>query len=334
MSAQPTDSATATAQLVAAHHALVVSDDVSAAEIEALALSRYPRAMWESLNMLRLTRHSAIHGPFEVEERVYRSLGIDRAFTQLYIVECPKDRSEPPFAAGGGDRDGISRAFPDGLPYREEGRIVEWLVAVARRLQGALRIAGSGAILQPDPLASVDLFVHSDLWLNPQASLTTVRSVLVHAELAPTAYHWKGPVIGMVPPEGTEGLSDEERWGVHAAADAYDVATLAGEQTIEVYGIDVDLGLDGGLSVEIGGNSEPPKVLNNVDWAQGGVVTYSVQWNPPDDVQLFREAPTPEHVASRRHVIPVVGAVAAALHSQCGGEITDIDGFLVSAADL
>jgi hypothetical protein len=58
------------------------------------------------------------------------------------------------------DRDGISRAFAAGLPEGEELRLVQWGVAVARRLGGAL-VADGRQLLRPDPASPVDLAVYS-----------------------------------------------------------------------------------------------------------------------------------------------------------------------------
>src|SRR5699024_3048335 len=113
-------------------------------------------------------------------------IGLPPGNAILFDVVCHRERGEPPFSLG--DRDGIGRAFPQGLPEREEGRIVTWMVAAARRLGGVLRVdvgglwdtgaapagtgprPGTGVVLTPDAETCVDMSVYSRVWLEPDAA--------------------------------------------------------------------------------------------------------------------------------------------------------------------
>ncbi|MEK8226247.1 hypothetical protein NKG05_09525 [Oerskovia sp. M15] len=80
--------------------------------------------------------------------------GLPPGTEQVFDVVCPRERGTS--RSRGGDRDGIGRAYPAGLPWREEERVVVWLVEVARRLGGSIRIdadnpAAPAVVLTPDP---------------------------------------------------------------------------------------------------------------------------------------------------------------------------------------
>ena len=139
-------------------HLLVLPGDVGPEEVEVLAVSRFPRATWEQApgsvrpgghgrrgavpaGVLRLSRHSTLVGPFLVDHATTVDLGVPPAAGQVYVLHAPVERGEAPWA-GAGDRDGLARAFAAGMPVRDEERVVTWLVAVARRLGGAVRVAG------------------------------------------------------------------------------------------------------------------------------------------------------------------------------------------------
>lgn len=345
---------------LAGRHLLVLPDGVGADEVEMLAVSRFPRAAWAVLpstaplpvvdgaraarpapvtvGELRLSRHSVLRGPYALDRGAVTALSLPTAARLAYVLESPVERGAPPWP-GTGDRDGLGRAFPDGLPIRDEERSVRWVVDVARRLAGAVRIAradGTGAVLVPDPAAAVDLTVWTDIWLEPEAALTVVRRAAPSATLNLPTGRWAGPPrhVGARPAPGVEGMSDERRRELHAAADAHDLAALTDPAPLEAYGTLADLGVDGIVAVEIGGETDLPPVMSEVAWAAQGAVAYRVRWEPADLTELHAERPGPEHRVARTRATRMVVELTRALHGTVGGEITDEMGFVVDPADV
>ncbi|GIG23505.1 hypothetical protein Cch01nite_42290 [Cellulomonas chitinilytica] len=365
-------------------HLLALPDGIGADEVETLALSRFGTARWEEAEeeapqtrgimrpvtaafgiravspttptapALRLARLSRLRGPYLVEAEDCVSLGLPPSTAVVYDLDCPRERGRPPYP--GGDRDGLKRAFPDGMPVREEERVVQWLVAAARRLGGAVRIGGSGAILTPDIDAAIDLTLLANRWLEPEEALAVVQSVVSRARLSEAApsSSWTGPMPGagragdgvpaFLPEAGGRGLraalersgvSDEaERARLYAEAAAYDELMLAAPPTPESYGVLVDLAVDGTISVEASFETEVPPLMRALPWTANGVVAYRVHWEPLLVEELEAEKPSFEHRVARGRASPQVQAVTRALHAELGGEIADEADFLVDPADL
>lgn len=336
-------------------HVLALPPGSGPEAVEILATTRFPRAAWEApdagpgaagrptpgppVPVLRLSRHSTLAGPYQVERSTALELGLPVPGGTAYLLRSPVERGEQP-GPYGGDRDGLRRAFPAGLPVRDELRMLEWLIAVARRLAGAVRTAaGPGAqqptILAPEPGAAVDLTVWSDIWLDPDAALVVMRRALPRAYLNLPSGTWQGPLErsgpGVVP--GTEPLTEEQRRYLALEADAFDAAALADPAPMDRYGLLADLDLDGMVALEIG-PEDPPPVVEVLPWAATGAVAYRVRWEPVEEADLEAERASLAHRVARGRAAPLVVAVARAVHAEVGGEVTDMMGFVVNPADL
>jgi hypothetical protein len=363
-------------------HLLALPPNVEPGELEVLALSRFGRVAWEeddtprprtgllpavtaafgvravpaavmAASRLRLGRQSALVGPYGLTSSHATALGLPASSDTVWVVETPWERGEAPFAFGG-DRDGLRRAFPDGLPVREEERVVRWLVAAARRLGGAVRIAGNRVVLAPDPDAAVDLTLYTTRWPAPEELLANVRRLLPKAEL-PTGGGWAGPAIDRSTPGrhqrvrprpetgettalrrtlDTYGVADAElRSRLHAEADAYDEMMPTGSDP-GTYGVLVDLGLDGHLEVVAERLAEPPMVLREAPWASAGLVALRVRWQAEDPEQQEDERPSALHRVARGRATPLVNALTARLWDAYDGEIADEADFLIHPDDL
>nr|WP_297428008.1 hypothetical protein [uncultured Actinotalea sp.] len=338
---------------VRGHHLLLLPEDVGYDEVEVLAVSRFPHAHWETApgivpsrpgrgsratppapGTLRLSRHSTVVGPFGVEPGAATALGAPTTARLAYRLHAPVERGPAPLQEGG-DRDGLRRAFPAGLPVRDEERTLGWLVAAARRLGGAVRTS-TGTVLVPDPAAAVDLTVWTDIWLEPEAALAVLRRVLPQATLNLPTTGWAGPPpgTGQRAVVGGDALDDEQRRALHAAADDHDIATLTQPPPMTAYGCLADLEIDGMLALEVSGETTLPPVIAAVPWAAAGAVAYRVRWEPPDVEELHAERPTLPHRVARGRALPVVSAVARAVHGAVGGEVTDEMEFVVDPEDL
>lgn len=370
---------------LADRHLLALPDGVEPDEVEVLASSRFRHVRWEDAPVaeapartgvlpavtaalgiravgrgsapaagraLRLARLSSLAGPYAVGVEDAVALGLPGTTRTVWVLTAPRERGDRPWP--GGDRDGLKRAFPDGLPVREEERVVQWLVAAARRLGGAVRTQ-TGAILTPDPDASTDLTVLTPRWLEPEDVLALVQRVQPRAYLSvPTPGSWQGPAsrtgrgsqgaVGGSPEAGGSGLraalerygvADEaERHRLMAEADAYDELMIAAPPPSEAFGVLVDLGVDGMLAVEVSATEQLPPLLEGLPWVADGVVAYRVRWEPREIEQIEQERPTLEHRVARSRSAPLVSAIARVLHAELGGEIADEADFLVDPADL
>jgi len=348
-------------------HLLVLPDGIATDEVEVLASSRFPSARWErpprvpsgrrstaatrgpalqaTPGVLRVGRLSTLTGPYGVEPPQVARWGLPTDTRVAWVVDCPRERAEGP--AFGGDRDGLRRAFGADRPVREELRVVQWLVAVARRLGGAVRV-DTGVVLEPDMDAALDLTVWSRRWVEPRTVLTAARRVAPRARLdgVPEPDPAAGPGTGRTTPEQAGaalvareqaggGVADAaERRRLHAEADAYDAYMRAHPPASEAFGVQVDLGVDGIVVVEVAAESDVPTVLSSLPWAQQEVVAYRVRWEPPDVEQLESERPSHAHRVARGRAARVLRSVAREVHADVGGEIADMSGFLVDPVDL
>jgi hypothetical protein len=338
----------------ASHHLLALPGDVVHEEVQILASTRFPRSVGATAEgssrrdarrtsaprTIQLSRLSSLVGPYGLDQAAARELGLPGAMGVVYALRAPVERGEPPWPESG-DRNGFGRAFPAGLPVRDEARVLDWALAAARRLGGALRTAPGpggrpGTVLIPEPAAAVDLTVWSDVWLEPEQALAVMRQAVPRASLNMPGAVWQGPPpgVGERAVFGAEVLTAEQRAAIHAAADGFDRAALADPEPMRAYGALADLEADGLLALEVSGEPEPPSVIARLPWAGAGAVTYLVRWEPPDLDDLESEHPPTAHRVARSRVTPLVVAIARALHRTVGGEVTDMMGFIVDPADL
>ncbi|PFG35019.1 hypothetical protein [Sanguibacter antarcticus] len=333
-------------------HLLGVSDDVDTSEVETLALARFPAARWEiapaeeqtpegvrlAPGVLRLSRHTLISGPYAPAVDDGTALDLDHTVSMVFDVLCPRERGPAPFR-GGGDRDGLARIFAAGSPVREEWRVAQWLVAVGRRLGGSVRFEvadGEHTTVTPDPAVAVDMTIFSDVWLDPDAALSVCRTADRRSELAMTGVSWGGPPAstGAVPALVDSPLTPEQLRGLHERADAFDIAALTSPPPLSGYGVEVDLGKDGIVSVEISGVDQVPLTIKGLEWAKNGAVTYVVRWTPENLEDWQRERPSFDLKISRTRASGVVAGLTRALFQAVGGEVADQDEFLLDPDDV
>lgn len=342
------------AQAHQARHLVGLPEDVLVDELETLALSRFAGARWDVApagseplvppartagagepGVLRTSRHTTLTGPYAPA-----GAGLPPGTALVFDVVCPRERGEAPYP-GGGDRDGVGRAFPAGLPVREEERVVAWLVAATRRLGGSVRTdvgnpASPGVVLTPDPGAAVDMCLYSDVWLEPNAALALVARQHPRTTLATEGASFGGPPKGIaeLPLYPGEKMDPELRRAIHAAADDADIKALTTGSVLDGYGLLVDLGMDGLVAVEVGGEDRLPLLLRGLPWTADGAVSYRVRWEPRDLVASQDENPSMDHRVARKRAAEVVAQITGTLHDAVGGEIADEAEFLVDREDL
>jgi hypothetical protein len=326
----------ATAGELSAMHLLLVPSTVHPDDVGDLVRARVPGSDLARTGFASLGRYSRVSGPYELSMEEAVDAAVPMPWTVVYALGAPIEHEDPPLPDVD-DRDGFAVAFPRGLPWREEGRALQLLVAMARRVHGGVRVAG-GPMIQPDPNRAVDIIVHSPYWLDPDVLLGVVQRVLPTARLDIEGVDWSGPADSSYSGEAVADyladnpLSTQELSVLHHLADKQDMTTLAGEDVIDGFAITGELGAGGGdgaveVLVHVGREREPAVV--GQPWASSPFVTYEVRWASTAWEERERRLPSPGYLASRGRVQPVVRGVARVIVEATGGIVTDEDGFWV-----
>jgi hypothetical protein len=315
-------------------HLLLVPSTIDVVEVDELLRARIPTADLAGTGEVRIGRHGRIVGPYELSMEDAVDAAVPMPWTICYALQVPAEREDPPLP-GADDRDGFASAFPDGLPWRDEGRALHLLAALARRLGGAVRTAGTLQLIQPDPDRAVDYVVHAPYWLDPDVLLSVLLRDMPGAQLAVQGQAWHGPGDEVYSGEAYAAsahdhpnpLTAEQVEALHVAADEADLSRLGGTASLDGYAVTGPLGADGMIEVSVHiGDADEPAVAGQ-PWADRPFVTYEVRWLCPQERERERRAPTQVYLASRDRVAPVVRAVTRSVVEATSGLATDEDGF-------
>ena len=113
-----------------------------------------------------------------------------------------------------------------------------------------------------------------------------------------------------------------------------DIAALTSGKILDGYGLVIDMGLDGLVAVEVGGEEQLPLLLRSLPWAAQGAVAYRVRWEPRDLVESQTEVPSFELRIARKRAAELVATVTRAIYAAVGGEIADEADFLLDPQDV
>jgi hypothetical protein len=324
-----------TAVELSAMHLLLVPSTVHPDDVCELVRARVPTSELGRGGQALLGRHSAVSGPYELSMEEAVDAAVPMPWTVVYALSAPIEREDPPLP-GVDDRDGFAYVFPQGLPWREEGRALQLLVAMARRLGGAVRVAGGQGLIQPDPDRAVDVIIHSPYWLDPEVLLGVVQRVLPSAQLEIEGAEWNGPADAAYsgalasPYLQGEPLNPYDLSQLHHCADQIDLSVMAADHVIDGFAVAADLGAhgeDGAVEVLVHVGREREPAVADQDWTDQPFVTYEVRWAPVDWEERERRLPAAHYLASRRRVQPLVRALARQIVEATGGVVTDEDGF-------
>jgi hypothetical protein len=321
-----------------AAHLLLAPTTSSADDVSDLVRARVPLAGDLATDgEVALGRLSRLTGPYVLTMEDAVAAGVPLPWTVAYALEAPVEREDPPLA-GVDDRDGFAQAFPQGLPWREEGRALQLLVAMARRIGGAVRVAASDRLIQPDADRAVDHVVHSPFWLEPEMLRGVVAREVPTARLAAEGERWTGPTEAAY--TGALILSDVARDVVdtegtvakHARGAQVDMAGPGAPDVLDAYAVIAPLGPGGHhgaveVLVHVADPDEP--AARGQEWGRRPFVTYEVRWlcADLDAAERERRRPDERFVAVRNRVAPVVVAVTRAVLEGTSGIVTDEDGF-------
>lgn len=335
------------------HHLLVLADDVAPDEVESLAVSLDENAGWVGASRLQIAAGAELHGPWDVDAPTGRLLGLPEWVSQLWLLECPRQRAGalPAELAG---VDPLSDAFPLAQPAGIELLALTRLRSIARRLAGGLRLAGdapsSPVLLVPDPELSTGLSVYAPVWISPDGLVSAL------AEAAPGVT----PVLEPTPsdaPTGLEAVPESElgrlvdvlgeealdrAWreaqARRAELAAREAAAAAAGEVIEevrdgyavVAPVDAEHPAWGEVEVRVLGAEALPVAVRGEPWARGGVVVYASVWMPRDPADAHAENPSRATRRARQAARERIEAVATVLVGAAEGVAVDEDGFLVA----
>ena len=315
---------------LAGEHLLIVDAGLEASDVIALLSNLYPRlpepvavapATSTAPEVLRwrMTRHSALKGPIYLPAEVRNRLGLPDWADVVFALSCPRDREDAPPPEWYSDADGLERHFPDGLPEREEGRSLAALIALARRLHVAVRLADEAGrtnrIITPDPESHIDIFVYSPYWLAPDVLLTRLR------EMEPTA-----DLPGPLTPEQEARVSE-----------LIDAGIVDPDEPVVLDGYEVTVSLDelgpaaGSIAVRVSVETALPRIV--AEHLGETAVCYHLTWIDTDDRRYDRH-PGARLSNLRRTAAVRLEEMAASVISGTAGIAVDESGFLVTENQL
>ena len=82
-----------------AYHLLLVPDEVTPDDVEALAVSVWNEAGWLAPGILQLQESVTLEGPWSLDEDTAAALGSPSDNEQVWLLRCPARRGAPPSSA-------------------------------------------------------------------------------------------------------------------------------------------------------------------------------------------------------------------------------------------
>jgi len=237
-----------------------------------------PEARRHSTGTLRLSRHSTITGPYAVDRGTGMETGLPAGMA--YLIDAPVERGDGARGPGAGTATGSAGRSRTALPVRDEARVLDWAIAVARRLGGVLRVGpGAGGetwvLLTPDPSAAVDLDgVERAVGSTPRPPSRSWSQVLPRAYL-----NLSGLPVGRATPRhrrparGGGPRCSRQSSGPGAPRSGRLRHRSAEEPCAHARVRRVaDLALDGMVALEVSGETTLPPVVKSHPWAVHGAV--------------------------------------------------------------
>jgi hypothetical protein len=336
-------------------HLLLLPHHVDHGAVDRLVRYRYPDARLGDTRRARLGRRSAISGPHLLEPDELDDVKVPPPWSIAYALEVDP---EPDAEAFDDIADPVLRAwwmrgFPRGKPFREEGDAVDLALALARRLGGVLRAAGSNVVLEPDHERLSDLTVWSGYWLDPERLLALLAPVLPGADVdlgvhgrheAPR--HRKPPrhsastpwSVDPLDPFGADlehALGDDDHDLIDAVSAEHDAKALDHGVVLDGYALTAA----GDIVVEVIQEDAVPswvreRVVHQLIDEANPVVTYRVRWLPEDLSALESEDPPYSVRMERERYRPRMRAAALVLAEATAGVVSDTYGFEVDRYSL
>ena len=322
-------------------HLLLLPDGVTPETVETLVRTRVDDARLVGTRRGALARRSWISGPFVLDDDTAVAVRVPLPWSLAYALEAPVERDPAAFSdiADKVQRAWWMRLFPDGMPYREEGEVVDLALALARRLGGAIRPARRSVVVQPDPGRLVDLTVWSPIWLSPGRLLRMIAPVLPGAGVRLEGQPWRGPApldagrLDSLDPatlEVARGLTGELRTAVSVVGSIRDAQAFGAPEFLDGYEVLADQRLRVAVMPETAVPVWVRQRLARRGHAAGDEVTaFRIGWRPDDVVHLEAERPPYLFRLARERLRPRLQLAARVVAESTHGVVTDADGFEV-----
>lgn len=281
-----------------AHHLLVLPANVQPAQLEALAVNIWDSAGWTTPGKLHLVAGAYLEGPWELTGKRRLKIDLPDDYELAWELHYPATRGQAPSPELAQNK--WARAFPDGMPTGTEMLVLDALWRIAKRLGGALRIAGSGEIMVPDPDESVNLRLYSPEYLPMEVAWETLLPLF-----SPPAFE-EGQLEVQIPPT----VDDVEK---------------------PPYALFGDDGAGTRIMVAMHPEEVVPRALRWEPWTKQPFFCYDLQWVMTPELhelltQSTRAGRSKRWLAAGK-IEEACVALAQHLHSR---SVIDEDGFLVA----
>ncbi len=334
-------------QLTGMHVLLVPTETATPELVATLVRARVDDSDLDLTGRARVGRSSSISGPVQLSDEDAAVLGAPEGLRTAYRLEAAPERDPDGFEAFVDPLQTAlwMRAFPTGPPYRAEGDLVALGLDLARRVGGAVRVAGTGVVMTPDPTRDVELTVWSPYWVEAKDLVQLLAPVLpgAHQDMVrphqpppePEAAPWSLDPLDPMADEMEEALTPELLQRLELVADATDEWAEQEMAIADGYAVVGHGGIVVGVQVETG---VPRWVLRQLadlpDVPTDRLVTYDIRWWPEDVGQLHLESPSTAHRIARRIVAETIRSVARVTSEAVFGVVVDASGFHVPPESL
>lgn len=295
------------APTAAAYHLLLLPPAVTPEDVEALAVSVWSEAGWIAPGVLRLQDSVNLEGPWTLTRQTLAQLGVGEDLAepspreddaQAWILRCPPRRGSAP-SEQVQSFDIWARAFPEGMPVGVEQKVLDVIRRIARRLGGAIRVAGSGVIVRDEHDPTVSLRVFTNQWLPPDHMWQILSG------------HLEGLTFA-------NQLSDVDS-GIPQVEPGMPYALLAP--------------VSAASQVLIGVRQEryAPRALRWENWARGVLFVHEIVWVQPEELSAEATRPTRRGRLERSRAEQMAETAAAAIATATAhAAVIDEDGFLLA----
>ncbi|MDO5719691.1 MAG: hypothetical protein Q4P05_03060 [Actinomycetaceae bacterium] len=318
------------------HHVLVVGADVDPRELEALAVSTWDDAAWLEPGLLRLTEGATLSGPWRIGVDARQTLKTPGDDEQGWIVDVPACRTgpAPEFLL---DTDPVARAFSDAMPAGLEYEVVQALQRFARRLAGAIRVAGSGNLIEPDADSAVAITVYAARWVDEEDLTDLLRPYF------PDITNEKN--VDQLPPIDSPNERVQSREELAQAIDipedeldriaeitrVADEKALSEDFVVRGYSLVASAGNKSRVHVTVAPCEYIPTALRYEQFPSNTAIEYGIQWVPPQVYLNVLNRPGRAARLERIRVKDQIEQIATLIARSTAGHMVDEDQFLIAA---
>lgn len=318
------------------HHILVVGADVDPRELEALAVSTWEDAAWLEPGLLRLTEGATLSGPWRIGVDARKELKTPAEDEQGWILNVPACRTDPApeFLL---DTDLVAQAFPDAMPAGLEYEVIQALQRFARRLAGAIRVAGSGNIMEPDADSAVAITVYASRWVDESDLANLLRPYF------PDVTSERN--IDQLPPidspheriQSREELAqaidipEDELARIAEITRAADEKALSEDFVVRGYSLLASAGNKSRVHITVAPSEYIPTALRYEQFPAHTAIEYGIQWVPPQVYLNVLSRPGRAARLERIRVKDQIEQIATLIARSTAGHMIDEDQFLIAA---